>query len=45
MAIVMPQSALATLSVRNIMNRVGSITIDTNYREIVDAALAWLRSR
>ncbi len=44
MALVMPTSALSSMGVRNIMNHVGNIPIETRYFDNVEEALAWLKT-
>ena len=42
MAIIYPSSALAKVGVKNIMNKVGEINIETAYFDSVEDAKAWL---
>lgn len=44
MAIVMPKSAVARLSARQILNKVNNITFVTNHFDDLEAARAWLRT-
>jgi len=43
MAIVMPTSTLATMSVRNILSKVGDIDIETAYFDDMASASLWLK--
>jgi hypothetical protein len=44
MALVMPTSAISSMGVRNILNQLGDITIETRYFDNTDEALAWLKT-
>jgi hypothetical protein len=44
MAIVMPKSAVARLSARQILSTIDTITIVTNHFDDIEAARAWLRT-
>ncbi len=44
MAIVMPRSAVARLSARQILSNIRNITFTTNHFEDLEAARAWLRT-
>lgn len=44
MALVMPTSTLSTMGVKNIMNHIGDIPIDTRYFDNTNEALAWLKT-
>lgn len=43
MAIVLPESALAKMGLKNIMNKVGGIEIETSYFSSIDEAEKWLK--
>jgi hypothetical protein len=45
MALVMPASALASMGVKNIMNTIGNIPIETQYFDSPDKARDWLKTR
>lgn len=44
MALVMPTSVVTGMGVKNIMNQVGNIPIETRYFDNTDEALAWLKT-
>lgn len=43
MAIVLPQSALGKMGVKNVMNKVGDIKIETSYFPTIEEAEKWLK--